>query len=87
VPEVFWRGERDPMKSPSGLRYVADRSLNAFRARLEDAALVEDHGTINNGPHEACTVHVLTVRSSPISEENAQRYKPLRPEMHVGVTP
>ena len=82
VPEVFWLGGRDPLKPPS-MRNVGDRSLGEYRAKLAAEALVEDRGAIATGPDDYCTVHVLTVRPPPVQPEDAERLRPLRPEVHT----
>jgi hypothetical protein len=91
VPVLFWehgvwqRGI-DPTE-PAELRSAVARSSGTFRARLEEAELVEDRGVVSSGPHEVCAVQVLAVRSPPIAPEVALRLKPLRPEVHVGSAP
>ena len=82
VPETFWQGGRDPLKAP-GNRNVADRSLGEFRARLDAEHLVEDRGAIATGPDDYCTVHVLAVHPPPVAPEDAERLRPLRPEVHA----
>jgi hypothetical protein len=79
LPEVFWQHGTDPTKVP-GERNVADRSIDAYRARLEAAGLVEDRGAIGNGPVAECTAHVLAVRADTTAAI-AGRARPLRPEV------
>jgi len=82
VPEVFWEGGRDPLKPPT-MRNVGDRSLGEFRAKLAAEGLVEDRGAIATGPDDYCTVHVLAVRPPQVAPEDAERLRPLRPEVHA----
>ncbi|WP_043334795.1 glycosyltransferase family 39 protein [Belnapia moabensis] len=79
LPEIFWRGEQDAGKTPVGGRHVADRSIPAYRERLEAAGLVEDRGAIANGPAPACAVHALVIRADNPAAQTA-RARPLRPE-------
>jgi len=82
VPELFWLGGRDPLKVHSA-RNVGDRSLGEFRARLAADGLVEDRGPVATGPDPYCTVHVLAVRPPAVTPEDADRLRPLRPEVHA----
>ena len=84
VPEVFWQGGRDRLK-PATMPSVGDHALGEFRARLRETGEVEDLGTIGNGPDELCAVHALGVRPPAVTPEDAQRLKPLRPEVHVAI--
>ncbi|MFL5331667.1 MAG: hypothetical protein ACJ8H8_00455, partial [Geminicoccaceae bacterium] len=86
LPVVFQLDGGDPTQPPAQ-HTAAERSVDVFRARLDEADLVEDRGVVSNGPHEVCAVHVLAVRSPPITPEIALRLKPLRPEVHVGTAP
>jgi hypothetical protein len=79
LPEILWRGEQDPMKTPVGGRHVADRSIPDYRARLEAETLAEDRGAIANGSVPACAAHVLQVRHDDPAMQ-AARARPLRPE-------
>lgn len=79
LPEIFWRGEADPAKTPVGGRHVADRSIPDYRARLEAANLIEDRGAIVNGPAPACAAHALQIRQDNPAVQ-AARARPLRPE-------
>ncbi|WP_431268697.1 hypothetical protein [Dankookia sp. P2] len=82
VPEVFWQGGRDPLK-PASMRNIGDRSLGDYRERLAAEHLVEDRGAIATGPDGYCTVHVLAVHPPPVAPEDAERLRPLRPEVHA----
>ncbi|MFZ4409762.1 MAG: glycosyltransferase family 39 protein [Paracraurococcus sp.] len=82
VPEVFWQGGRDPLKTATA-RNVADRSLAEFRARLAAEDLVEDRGAIRTGPDDYCTVHALAVKPPPVAPADVERLRPLRPEVHA----
>jgi hypothetical protein len=79
LPEIFWRGEQDPRKTPVGGRHVADRSIVDYRARLVAGSLIEDRGAIANGPAPACAAHVLQIRQDDPAVQ-AARARPLRPE-------
>jgi hypothetical protein len=82
VPELFWQGGRDPLK-PSSMRNIGDRSLGEYRAKLAAEGLVEDRGAIVTGADDYCTVHVLVVRPPLVAPEDAERLRPLRPEVHA----
>jgi hypothetical protein len=82
VPEAFWLGGRDPLKPPS-MGNVDDRSLGEYRSKLATEGLVEGHGAIATGSDDYCTVHVLTVRPPDVTPEDAERLRPLRPEVHT----
>ena len=78
LPETLWRGEMDPAKLGDE-RHVADRSIPAYRERLDAAGLVEDRGAIASGASPACAVHALAVRADNPAAHSA-RSRPLRPE-------